>query len=535
MEGDILKNTGRLIAALFIFLFLSGRLFAVEIETELSPSRISAGESATLRIKVTGKSAGVKPVKFPAVNGLQITFSGSSRNFQFINGKSWSGTVLSFSIYGEKKGEYRIPPFILEADGEKVASREVILVVGESARGGSAAGILRGDIVLSAETVYAGEPFIMRYFLEDNGGTSLRVEGFSEQPNVKGFVMKGIDESVSNGDADKIYAGSFCLVPVEKGVHQIGGGSVVVSADDARGFFTMRREKKINFPFKKINVIPIPSDGKSEYFTGDVGEFKIEAVIPSGEFKMFEEIKIPVKVTGTGNLLSLSRPRIGSDEGMKTIVEERGQTLSVNEGRLSGEKNFLITIIPQRDGDVDAGTVFIEYFNPYKKKFEKAESGRLEFSVLKSEGSGERGEVEFSPGDSSKGWSIYVYAALIISGLIIIVIALVMWERKKFKMIKSELGADLPVETAVPEVNKRGEILLNIKTALNNKNSEMFLLNADRGINLINPQKLSPVDINRYNQFKEKIYNSRYGGGKFAETEMNELGEWLSRNINDVK
>ncbi len=524
-----MKNTGRLIVSLIMFLFLSSGLYAVQIETELSPSRISSGESATLRIKVNGKSGGVKPVKFPAVSGLQITFSGSSRSFQFINGKTSSGTVLSFSIYGEKKGEYKIPPFILEADGEKVASREVTLIVGESASGKNAAGVLRGDISLSSETVYAGEPFILRYFIEDNSGTPLRVEGFSEQPNVKGFVMKGIDERVS--DADKIYAGSFCLVPVEKGVHQIGGGSVVVSVDNAQDFFSMRREKKINFPFKKINVIPIPSDGKPEYFTGDVGEFKIEAQIPSGEFKLFEEIKIPVKVSGSGNLLSLSKPHVGNDDGMKIIIEEREQTLSVNEGRLSGEKNFLITIIPQRDGEINAGKIFIYYFNPYKKIFEKAESGEIEFTVLKSESSGEKGEVQFSSESSLKGHTVYIYAVLILSGLIILVIVLVMWEKKKFKMIKNELGSDLPAETALPEVNKRKEILLKIITALKENDNENFLLNVDRGINLIDPLKLSLDDNNRYNQFKEKIYNSRYGGAKFADSEMNELAGWLKRNI----
>jgi len=529
MEGDILKNTGRLILSLCLFLFLSGGLYAVEIETELSPARIAAGESASLRIKVTGKSGGVKPVKFPAVNGLQITFSGSSRNFQFVNGKTWSGTVLNFTIYGEKKGEYKIPPFILEADGEKVSSREVTLIVRESNSGRNGDGPLRGDVSLSSETVYAGEPFIMRYFLYENADNPFQIEGFSEQPHVKGFVMKGLDERVD--DPGKIYAGSFCLVPVEKGVHQIGGGAVEVAVEMARGFFSMSGRKRIVFPYKKINVIPIPVNGKPENFTGDVGEFKIEVKIPSGEFKIYEEIKIPVKISGRGNLLTLSKPRIGNDQGIKTIVEEGDQTLSVSEGGLSGEKNFQITVIPQKDGDINAGPVFIEYFNPYKKIYEKAESAPISFTVQKGAGSGEKSEVQFSRDSSFKGGSVYIYAILIISALVFFIIALVLWEKKKLKMIRSELGTDVVVDSAVPEVNKSDEIILKIRTALKDKNSEMFLLNADRGINLIDPGKLSSSEMNKYNLFKEKVYFCRYGGGIFAESEMNELSEWLRRNI----
>jgi len=528
MEGNILKNTGRFILSLF-FLFLSTGLYAVEIETELSPSRIAAGESASLRIRVTGKSGGVKPVKFPAVNGLQITFSGSSRSFQFVNGKTWSGTVLNFSIYGEKKGEYKIPPFILEADGEKISSREVTLVVGESASGGNSEGLLRGDISLSSETVYAGEPFIMRYFFYNTIDGPPQIEGFSEQPHVKGFVMKGLDERVD--DPGKAYAGSFCLVPVEKGVHQIGGGSVEVIVEMARGFFSMGGRKRITFPYKKVTVIPIPSNGKPENFTGDVGEFRIEAEIPSGEFKIYEEIKIPVKISGRGNLLTLSKPRIGNDEGIKIIVEEREQKLSVSEGGLSGEKSFLVTVIPQRDGNISAGPVFIEYFNPYKKTYEKAESSAITFTVQKTDSSGVKSEVQFSTDSVLHGRPVFIYAALVISALVLIVIALVMWERKKLLIIRSELGTGAAVETSIQEVNKRDEIISNIKSAMRDSNSEVFLLNADRGINLIDPEKLSAGELNKYNMFKDKIYFCRYGGGAFAESEMSELSEWLSKNM----
>ncbi len=533
MEGDILKNTGRFILSLCLCLclclFLSGGLYAVEIETELSPARIAAGESASLRIKVTGKSGGVKPVKFPAVSGLQITFSGSSRNFQFVNGRTWSGTVLNFSIYGEKKGEYKIPPFILEADGERVSSREVILIVGESSSGGNGDRPLRGDVSLSTDSVYAGEPFVMRYFVYDGFDNPFRIEGFSEQPHVKGFVMKGLDERVD--DPGRTYAGSFCLVPVENGVHQIGGGTVDVAVEMARGFFSMSGRKRIVFPYKKITVIPIPVNGKPENFSGDVGEFKIEAKIPSGEFKIYEEIKIQVKISGRGNLLTLSKPRIGNDQGIKTIVEEGEQTLSVSEGGLSGEKNFLITVIPQKDGDINAGHVFIEYFNPYKKIYEKAESAPISFTVQKGAGSAEKGEVQFSSDGSFKGNSVYIYGVLIISGLVLFIIALVLWERKKLRMIRSELGTDAVVDSAVPEIKKSDEIISNIRTALKDKDSEMFILNADRGINLIDTEKLPSSEMNKYNHFKEKVYFSRYGGGVFAESEMNELSEWLRRNI----
>lgn len=531
MGKDTLKNSGR-IFFLLVLLFTCNGLYAVEIETELSPSKIATGESATLQIKITGKSGKVTPVKFPAVNGLQISFSGSSRSFQFINGKTWSGTVLTFSIYGERKGEYKIPPFILEANGEQIASREVSLFVRESSQGvSSVAGPLRGEIGLSADTVFTGEPFIIRYFIDSNGG-SVQVEGFSEQPHVKGFVMKALDEK---WDEDgKIFAGSFCMVPVEPGVHEIGGGSVDVVVEVSQGFFSMNGRKRILFPRKKIKVIPIPSSGKPENFKGDVGDFKINAEVPAGKFSLYEEIKIPVKVTGRGNLLTLASPVIENEEGIKFVIEEKGQTLSVDDKGLTGEKNFLITLIPQvvnDKGNVNPGRIFIDFFNPYKRIYEKTESQQLSFEIQKEKDSAEKREVKFSSENASGGKLSYLIIAVIVTGLSASVIALVMWERKKFRMIKAELKEESTDDTSDRLADASDEILTNIQTAVKDKNLELFLLNADRGINRINPDKLNEAGLLKYNQFKEKIYYCRYGGGIFDDMEMNELSAWMKKSL----
>jgi hypothetical protein len=528
MGRNILKNTGRIILTL-VFIFACSRLYAVEVQTELSPSKIAAGESASLRIKITGESADVKPVKFPAVKGLTITFSGQSRNFNFINGKTWAGTVISFSIYSENKGVYKIPPFILETDGQSVASKEVTLTVGDPVSNRGGGGLIRGDVELSSDTVYTGEPFIMHYVIYGGEGDAPEVEGFTEQPHAKGFVMKILNGEPS--ESGKTFAGSFCLVPVDKGVHEIGGASVVVSVDVSRDFFSMSKRKKVIFPYKKINVIPIPAEGKPEHFTGDVGEFKIDAQLPPGKFKVFDEIKIPVKVSGKGNLLTLSKPQIENEDGLKVIIEEKDNSLSFNGGDLTGEKNFLLTVIPQREGNINNGRIFIEYFNPYKKIYEKAESQQLSFEIEKGNVTDEKGEVRFSSDGASGVRFNYLIAGLIIAGLAIVVIALVVWERKKLKILQSELKPADPDESESPIADKNGSVLGNIEASLKNKDRELFLLNADRGINRIDQAKLSDNEAIKYEVYKEKIYNARYGGGSFAENEMHELYSWLNRNL----
>lgn len=533
MGINILKSTGKIILSVFLVLAGIG-LYAAEIETELTPSKIAAGESASLSFRITGKSSKITPVKFPAVPGLQITYAGSSHSYEYVNGRSWSGTVLTFSIYGEKKGEYKIPPFILDADGEKISSREVTLTVRESSSRGSGGsggggGQFRSEVDLSSETVYTGEPFIMNYYIYGGEDNSPDIEGFSEQPHVRGFVMKALSEK--SDVSGKTNAGSFCLVPVDSGVHEIGGGSVVVSVDMNEGFFSMSGRKKILFPYKKVNVIPIPSAGRSENFKGDVGEFKIDAQIPSGKFNLFEEIKIPVKISGKGNLLTLSKPLIENEDGIKTVIEEKEQKLFLDGGSISGEKNFLVTVIPQKEGPLNCGSIYIEYFNPYKKSYEKAESGPLAFEIQKDHNSDDKSEVQFTD-STGRGFSLnYIYAIIILSLLAAAVVSLVLWEKKKLKIIKDELKPDIPEEDEISTVNIREDILKNIQTSVKDKNSAEFLYNADRGINLIESSRLSDSERSRFDSFKEKIYYCRYGGGTFAEQEMDALIVWLKKNL----
>jgi hypothetical protein len=188
MGKNFLKNTGKAITAVMLIIGFCFPLSAAEIKSELSRNRIAAGDSTTLKVMISGSTSDIRPLKVPAISGLDISLSGTSRSFQFINGKSWTGIILSFTIQAEKKGVYRVPPFIIEADGEKLQTGEFVLTVDEGEQGSSeSGGKLRGEIELTAAEIYAGEPVIMRYYLK-TGGSDIRIEGMREQPVSKGFL-----------------------------------------------------------------------------------------------------------------------------------------------------------------------------------------------------------------------------------------------------------------------------------------------------------------------------------------------------------
>ena len=60
----------------------------------------------------------------------------------------------------------------------------------------------------------------------------------------------------------------------------------------------------------------------------------------------------------------------------------------------------------------------------------------------------------------------YCYIVSILSGLALFVVALVLWERKKFNMIRAELRTDLPVEPETDAGNKNDDIIKNIQISI---------------------------------------------------------------------
>ncbi len=358
----ILKNTGRILILLAV-LTAALPLSAADIETEISSSRIHEGETAVLKLMISNSTSDIKPLKVPGINGLNISFRGSTRSFQFINGKSWSGTILNFSIYGEKKGRYTIPPFVLEADGERLVSKEIGLTV-LAGSGGAASSrdeqdgsrvSLRGGVEFASDTVSVGEPLIVRYFLYHGGTRDFEIEGIRNNPESRGFLVKKINEEIPDsetmqGDAAFIrtHVATYCFIPAEPGSFFPGGGSIVVSQEIIRGPFTMPGRREIMFPKKAVKVTALPGKGRPSEFRGDVGDFTVEVKVPETGVRLYDEVRIPVKVSGSGNLFTLSKPVPEKNEPVKVIVEDVNSSVRAEGEVLTGEKNYLLTLIPDR-------------------------------------------------------------------------------------------------------------------------------------------------------------------------------------------
>lgn len=524
MGKGILKSTGKILTAVILCFLSIHPVNAAELKAELAQSRIEAGDSTTLKVMISGTTSDIKPVKVPALDGLNINLSGTSRSFQFINGKSWTGIILNFTIDAEKKGVYRIPPFIIEADGEKLQTREFVLTVVESNENSSFnPAAIRGELELTAGEVYAGEPLLMRYYIKSQS-SGIRIEGMKEQPESKGFVIKALKEENSEPDSleanGKIYIASFCLVPAESGKHEIGGGILSVISESEGGFFSRIIRKEIHFPRQSVNVKALPVQGRPQIFNGDVGEFVIEAGDASGSFRKGDEIRIPVKVKGRGNLLMMSRLIIENSDGVKILVEENEPRLSVDSRTLTGEKDYTVTIIPEREGNCNIGRIYIPYFNPYKKIYDRAETHPFSFNItdaaMKSEASGKN-----IPEKESVSLPMIILFISIV--LVVLCAILIYFQTGRYRIVRAEPLRDIKTEPEAESVDRKKFFRDEFERAYAGKDYKTFLLNVEKLTGVITDTLIDNNAQEELKIIKEKINLYRYGGASVSDEEITAL------------
>lgn len=550
MKRGSLRNTGRLLVCAALALSLAPALGAGQLETEIDEAVIEVGESTSLKVKMSGDPGDVKPLKYPSVPGLRIEYSGMERSYEYINGRSWSGVKLIFTVTALRKGGYRIPSFVFRRGGQQMASREVALTVtGAGAGGGgeegAAAGDIKSSVELSSGTAYVGQPIIMRYYLLSSG-LRATVHRFNEHPETRGFAIKMMEDPAHGrgsgraGAYEKAHIVTFALIPAGAGAYRVGGGTATVSVeapvrrrgDDFFGFNFpgMARPQELPFDTKPVAIMALPAQGKPEKFQGDIGSFTMKAEYGTDQVKVYEEKKITVTVEGNGNLITMTKPYMEREvPGLKVISEEGESSLTLENGRLKGSRKFVFTLVPEKAGEINAGRIMFSFFNPDSGRYETAETKEISFAAT---GDGGRAGARFDNEEGGKQLDLNpLYFVLIVLAVAGTAVFVVLWERRRYSLVAAAGGRDReegPEKAAVDETDYSAEA----KGAAARGDSEGFLKAAEKALEQARGKFGGSVPEHAEKdmaRIREEIYGYKFGRGSVAAEDMKRIIEDIEK------
>ncbi len=529
------KNAGAALfsAAAALLLTVKG-LNAADIKAEISPGAVGVGGTAVITVSVEG-GGDIEPVTIPKVDGLNIEYTGIQRSFQFINGRTWRGVNINFSVEALKKGRYTIPPFVFIDGGKRISTGELVLHVTGAPAGRSAPrqgmpGFMerrtsRSDVSVdtlveaSATKVYAGEPVILNYYALTDGNADIAIEGMEEQPEATGFILERIETPKVGPvkDADgriktRIY--SFAAYPTRTGVFEPGGGSFIYSYDDSSGgFFSIGRRGRMRFDRVRVEVVPLPDAGRPDGFSGAVGDFSLEMQEYEENQELFGETRLVLTIKGEGSFRLLGKPRnSGGDGSCRVIVEDGDEDVNLKDGSIKGHRQYRVTIIPEKAGSVNAGRFEVDYFSLKRAGYETLMTGEVKLNVTgkapatKPAGSAyeeKKEKIRFNP----------ILALIILAAGIGAGAAVFLYERKRRRPQAAE---SVPAEEA-QAADKHSITESDLRVYIDSDNFDGFF----KAVSRLTESSASTAGA----AVRERLFAARFGGKGMNRDEMSALLE----------
>lgn len=249
-------------------------------------------------------------------------------------------------------------------------------------------------VVPNQTTIYTNQQLVLIYSLYTRYDT--RYEGFVEEPETSGFWIEEFPMDPNIGkDTETVNGKKFvradikklALFPTAPGQYEIKPGviktSVQIEEPDntmmdeffrdsffgGTGIFGRRVEKLLTPPVMRIQVKPLPEDGKPESFKGAVGDFRMSTTVDKRIVNQNEAVTLQIVLEGEGNIETLMAPSIPKIKDTKIYESDTQTQLFKAQNVIAGKKIFEIVVIPGEAGEPEVPSVEFSFFNPKLERY----------------------------------------------------------------------------------------------------------------------------------------------------------------------
>jgi hypothetical protein len=385
---------------------------AVDVSAQLDASTIRIDEQVTLTIRVTESRIQGEP-QFPSLDAFTIYSAGQTFSSTIVNGKMASSVEYRYILVPRKTGKFQIPPITVNVRGKEYKTEPLTIQVEAASSQGQMPGQSGGrhasetenkDYLISAsiskDTVYEGEQLVHNFKAYQRSGAAFFSDPVYLPPSYSGFVREEFGwkryNRIYQGDVYVINEMNSYLFPVTPGESVIEPTRVVVTLDNFSNLFnfdpfdsrslrsrTRRGSQSDTLYTEPLNltVLPLPREGRPRDFKGSVGHFNMNISLSGTEATVDETILLTVKISGRGDINSISPPEIPEIEGLD--IRPSGDTTVINEaaGQVAGSKTFEFSIIPEEDGFYEFPRLSWSYFDPETKSYRTHRSQVYEINI----------------------------------------------------------------------------------------------------------------------------------------------------------
>lgn len=319
--------------------------------SRMSSSFLARGEQATLEVAVADGT----PVGDPLITqipDIRIQETGIGPEARMLPGRKLE-YVFYYRVSGYEVGDYTLPPIQVNVDGKMTTTAPVgfsifnpddleptlVDIGGRKVRCYSTFRTLNSTPFENETT-----PAEIKLFVPSELATSVQDWGIPEFER-DGLTAWRFQPSRQPGAVNLLGSPYFSMsypstvTPTRTGPISIGPAKVrLISQQNVQDPFPrwINLEMYLQVPRLKMEAQPLPA-GAPAGFDNAVGSFQISARSDAGEIKEGDPISVDLTVTGSGNLDTMSAPKLSDTDGWKvysTTTEQRGDERREVSGRV---------------------------------------------------------------------------------------------------------------------------------------------------------------------------------------------------------
>jgi hypothetical protein len=394
---------------------------ALAYET-IEPARIALGESATIRVTSFGP---LQDVALPTIPGLAFQEIGRSDGLDFVNGAAIPATFITIRVTPQVAGVFSIPGLTptSPAMGLEVVSGDqpdpdtwrsqtpapapvtsASLPPGVQLQAGGAVFV---SLAIPVRTLYVGESVPVKIDLGLRPGIVTSVNGL---PTLKGsdFTFNNLSkqperrEETIDGSTFVVLTWHSALAAVRPGDFSLSAQAPLTVRVNTLSAADRAIASRLAWPLlqslynsiapkdmtigsspSKLKVLPLPTEGRPQNFSGAVGDFQVSSDVSPATVSVGEPLTLRLHISGAGNFDRVDSTMFDHLYHWKTYPA-RSSFIPRDAVGYRGEKVFEQPLVAAQPGQQSIPGLTFSYFNPNTRRYQRAQTPPIKVMIAAS-------------------------------------------------------------------------------------------------------------------------------------------------------
>ncbi len=411
----------------------------VKVEASVTPRHIQLNERATLELKISGNTL-MKHIGSPSFNFLPNFLAVPSRSKttpRLVDNRLTVSMAWVYELIPQKVGEVALSDVRFSYQGLPYNANPGIITVGSVDRYIDTAtdGIHKVEATVSNSKPYLNEAIEYQFRYLYTTVLPTRESPSYVLPTLSDFLVEELPDTAST--PTRVNGRTYHVDRYVRRLYPQKTGKILIPPA-ALKLPIKGNPKTLKTKSVALNVQPLPEIGKPANFDGAIGEYSMRTSVDRRRLEVRNALTLSVTITGTGNISTVTAPKIRPLSGFRTDPPILAQRNSANT------RIYQYAIIPLKSGILQLPGIEFSYFNPTKETYQTSKTGPISLTVIPNP----NGTVDME--SDSLHWVLWLLLSIPILAL---AVGGYLFYRLKAKSGNDKSLSDLPVDPSVQAIS----------------------------------------------------------------------------------